>query len=364
VALEEVGDGSQVVFGLRRAADPDAPTVLLHANGDGTVVMHLAALRALGDERPVNLKLIVEGPKEQRTGSLEEFVTQHAELLRADSILVCDSDDAVTGGPAATVTLRGRVDLVVAVEALAGELRSGMFGGPAPDALAALIHILTTLRDDVGNTTVDGLEMTQVWPGSSYRTGRFRAAGGVPDGVRLLGGGSVADMLWARPALTVLGIDCPPVAGSAAAIQPRARARLDLRVPSGTDAVKARDLLVEHLYAAAPWGVRVSVEEEALGQPFQARTEGPAYRAFASAVSETYGREMALLGQGGTIPLCDVLAKTYPQAEIILMGREEPRALGCATSAKVDPREIVSFGLAEVLFLRNYGGWRTSGSPG
>jgi hypothetical protein len=45
----------------------------------------------------------------------------------------------------------------------------------------------------------------------------------VPEGVTLLGDGTVSDMLWSRPALTVLGIDCPPVVGSAAA------ARLNLQ---------------------------------------------------------------------------------------------------------------------------------------
>ena len=40
-------------------------------------------------------------------------------------------------------------------------------------------------------------------------------------------------MLWARPAVTVLGIDCPPVVGSAAAIVPKAAARLNLRIPPG-----------------------------------------------------------------------------------------------------------------------------------
>ena len=50
--------------------------------------------------------------------------------------------------PAVTVSLRGMANVVVSVEALASEVHSGMFGGAAPDALAALIHMLATLRDD------------------------------------------------------------------------------------------------------------------------------------------------------------------------------------------------------------------------
>jgi acetylornithine deacetylase/succinyl-diaminopimelate desuccinylase-like protein len=246
------------------------------------------------------------------------------------------------------------VNVVVTVEALRGELHSGVFGGAAPDALAALAKILAGLRDRAGNTTVAGLDNTQVWSGAPYPPQQFRSDAGLLPGIGLLGDGTVADMVWARPAVTVLGIDCPPVVGSAAAIQPRARARLNLRVPPGTDAAKAHDALIAHLYASAPWGVRVAVDTEAVGQPFEARTGGPAYQAFASPMGDAYGREMQTLGQGGSIPLCNVLADTYPDSEIILMGVEEPLAHIHAPNESVDPGEIARLATAEALFLQRY----------
>src|SRR5215217_1112898 len=121
--LEETADGSKAVVGSRPGSDPLAPTVLLYAHYDvqppvdeaawrtppfqltevdgrwygrgaadckGNIVMHLAALRALGDELAVNLKLVVEGSEEQGTGGLEGYVPTHADVLRADTILVCD----------------------------------------------------------------------------------------------------------------------------------------------------------------------------------------------------------------------------------------------------------------------------------
>ena len=170
---------------------------------------------------PVNLKLVVEGSEEQGTGGLEDFVPKNADLLRADAILVCDTGNAAVGHPAATVSLRGMINVVVTVQALKSEVHSGMFGGPAPDALAALVAMLATLRDDQGNTTITGLDNTQTWTGELYPPEQFRSDAGVLDGVSLLGDGSVSDMLWARPAVTILGIDCPPVLGSTAAIVPR-----------------------------------------------------------------------------------------------------------------------------------------------
>ena len=387
LGLRRTSDGSNAVYGERRVLDPGAPTVLLYAHYDvqppldeaewrtppfeltevdgrwygrgtadckGNILAHLTALRALGDDVPVHLKLIVEGSEEQSTGGLEDFVPKNADLLRADAILVCDTGNAAVGVPAVTVSLRGLVNVVVGVEALATEVHSGMYAGPAPDALAALIAMLASLRDPAGNTTVAGLDNTQTWTGAEYPAERFRADAQLLDGVSTLGGGSVADLVWARPSATVLGIDCPPVVGSAAAIQPRARARINLRVPPGTDVTAARDALADHLRAAAPWGVRVTVDLEASGAPFRARTDGPAYAALAAAMEQAYGRPMAKLGQGGSIPLCTVFADTYPDAEIILMGVEEPLTLMHAPNESVDPSEIANMALTEALFLRHY----------
>ena len=278
----------------------------------------------------------------------------HADLLRADVILVCDTGNAAVGRPAVTVSLRGMVNVVVRVEALESELHSGMFGGAAPDALAALVAMLASLRDSHGNTTIRGLDNTQTWSGEPYPPEQFRGDAGLVEGASLLGDGSVSDMLWARPAVTILGIDCAPVVGSASAITPHAAARLNLRIPPGMDPEAAQAALVNHLTAAAPWGVRVRVEPEAAGAPFRAATDGPAYTAIAEAMREAYGMPMTTLGQGGSIPLCNVFADTYPEAELILMGVEEPMALIHAPNESVDPSEIEAMALTEALFLQGY----------
>jgi acetylornithine deacetylase/succinyl-diaminopimelate desuccinylase-like protein len=385
--LEPTPDGSNAVIGSRSCADPAAPTVLLYAHYDvqppldddawhtppfeltekggrwygrgaadckGNIVMHLAALRALGDDVPVNLKLVVEGSEEQGTGGLEAFVPDNADLLRADAILICDTGNAAVGRPAATVSLRGMVNVVVTVEALGTELHSGMFGGAAPDALAALVAMLASLRDAHGNTTIRGLDNTQTWSGEPYPPDQFRADATVVEGASLLGEGTVSDMLWARPAVTILGIDCPPVVGSASAIVPRAAARLNLRIPPGMGPEVAEAALIEHLRAATPWGVHATVHTEATGAPFEAAVDGPAYTAMAQAMGEAYGTPMATLGQGGSIPLCNVFADTYPDAELILMGVEEPQALIHSPNESVDPEEIASMALTEALFLQRY----------
>jgi acetylornithine deacetylase/succinyl-diaminopimelate desuccinylase-like protein len=386
VGLHETPDGSKAVIASRSAPE-GAPTVLLYCHYDvqpplddgawrtpaweltekdgrwygrgsadckGNIVMHLTALRALGADLPLGVTLVAEGSEEQGTGGLERFVEANPDLLRADAILVCDSGNFAAGVPTFTETLRGSVNVVVTIETLAGPMHSGMFGGPAPDALAALIHLLASLRDEHGNTTVAGLPNHQRWPGVQYSEDQFRADAGVLGGVELTGDGTVADMLWARPALTVVGIDAPKVVGSSAAIQPAARARLNLRIPPGTDPDGALELLTAHLQANTPWRAKLTVETESTGAPFRSASGGPARTAMDAALTASYGRATTTQGQGGSIPLCNVFADTYPHAEIMLLGVEEPKCLIHAPNESVDPTEIEHIALAEALFLTSY----------
>ena len=114
--------------------------------------------------------------------------------------------------------------------------------------------MLATLHDVHGNTTVDGLDATQTWTGVEYPAEQFRADANVLDGVELMGDGTVADLLWARPSATVLGIDVPPVIGSSSAVQASAAARISLRLPPGMTGEDAQDALVAHLESRDPVG--------------------------------------------------------------------------------------------------------------
>ena len=176
------------------------------------------------------------------------------------------------------------------------------------------------------------------------------------DGAKLMGDGSVADMLWARPSATVLGIDVPPVIGSSAAIQSSAAARVSLRLPPGMDRPDTpRTRWSRTCSRASPWGLtlrRSSASRSATRS--SARCPVPGYEAMHEAMAEAYGHEQTTEGQGGSIPLCNVFAETFPDAEIMLMGVEEPKCLIHAPNESVDPSEIENLALSEALFLRKY----------
>ncbi|MGW4573035.1 M20/M25/M40 family metallo-hydrolase [Streptomyces tendae] len=389
VDLLDTPDGTQSVYGYLPGPE-GAKTVLLYAHYDvqppldeagwatppfelterdgrwygrgaadckGGVLMHLLALRALKANGgvPVHVKVIAEGSEEQGTGGLERYAEAHPELLAADTIVIGDAGNFRVGLPTVTSTLRGMTLLRVKVDTLEGNLHSGQFGGAAPDALAALIRVLDSLRAEDGSTTVDGLAADSTWEGLAYDEEQFRRDARVLDGVELIGSGSVADRIWARPAVTVLGIDCPPVVGATPSVQAGARALVSLRVPPGVDAAEATKLLRAHLETRTPWGARVAVEQIGQGQAFRADTTSPAYQAMADAMAVAYpGEEMQYAGQGGSIPLCNTLASLYPEAEILLIGLSEPEAQIHAVNESVSPEELERLSVAEAHFLRNY----------
>jgi len=385
VRLLDIPDCPPAVYGERPAA-PGAPTVLLYAHYDvqppgdeskwtsppfepqvrdgrlygrgasddkSGIVMHTGALRALGDDLRVGIKLCIEGKEEFGTGEIDAFVKTNPDLFAADTIVVADSGNAALGEPTFTTSLRGVFDTIVEVETLAGPVHSGSFGGAAPDALVALIRMLSTLFDDAGDVVVKGLER-MTYHGASYDEGGFRRDGGVLEGVDLIGTGSLAQRVCGKPSITVTGMDVQPVEGAANAVVPRVRALLSTRVAPGQDCASAMAALKAHLEAVRPWNVRLSVDPTDPGEGFLAQTDGPAYTIAGSALEEAFGRDAKGFGEGGSIPLVTAFAAAVPQAEIILWGAEEPRCKIHGIDESVDLAELERCTLAEAIFLARY----------
>ena len=384
--LQPTPDGTSTVVG-HRPGPAGSPTVLLYAHYDvqppldeaawvsppfelterggryfgrgaadckGNIAAILTALRALrGNDGgyPVGVRIAIEGSEEQGGGGFEDLVPVRPDLVAADAVLIVDVGNVSLGRPTLTTSLRGSAGLVVRVSTLAGPVHSGMFGGAAPDPIAALVAILATLRDERGDTTIRGLDGSATWPGAGWDAEEFRTAAGVLPGVAVLGSGSVADQVWARPVVTVVGIDAPPVVGSTPSIQGTASALLNLRIPPGMDPVAARDALIEHLHAVAPWGAQVTVEATGVGEPFLARTDAPGFAVLSGALAEAFGEPTVTVGEGASIPLCNELARLLPDAAIMLLGVEEPEAAIHAPNESVHPDEISGIALALALFL-------------
>ena len=92
-----------------------------------------------------------------------------------------------------------------------------------------------------------------------------------------------------------------------------------------------------------------------MNDPFRANTDGPAFAALADALSAAYsGAPTVFSGTGGSIPLTTLLAESFPSAELMLFGVEEPLSTIHSPDESVSPDEIISIAIAEALFLLNY----------
>lgn len=369
--LLDAGDAPPAVYADWLHAGDDLPTVLCYAHHDvqppgdegswtsppfspterdgrlygrgaaddkAGIVVHAAAvdawLRARGG-LPVNVKVIVEGEEETGSRHLPDLLERHARRLRADVMVLTDSVNWQVGVPSLTYLLRGLVDAVVEVRALDHALHSGIYGGPVPDPVTALVKLLAGLTDERGAVAIPGFCDDVRDPTDAERDrmrsldfdiDRFRRDAGLLDGVELVGEPDrhPLERLWTRPSATVLAVDAADVAGSSAQILPGARARVSVRLAPGQDPRRASGLLCRWLTEHAPWGLHVTVTPGAVVGPFTAEPTGPAFEAAARALEAAYGHPAVLVGLGGTIPFVEPFADAFGGAPALLTGVEDP----------------------------------------
>jgi acetylornithine deacetylase/succinyl-diaminopimelate desuccinylase-like protein len=387
VEVVRAGAGLPAVLGVR-PGPPGAPTVLLYAHHDvqpagelsawhsdpfapverdgrlygrgaaddkAGVAVHCAALRALsgtlGDDLGVTVVVLVEGEEEIGSPTLPVLLDEHRDRLTADVLVLTDSTNWRVGVPALTTSLRGGVGVVVEVTTLRHAVHNGVYGGAVPDALTALARLLATLHDERGDVAVAGLARGAADP-LDLSEDRLRADAGVLEGVRLVGSGSLTSRLWQAPALSVVGIDAPPVDEAGMVLVPSARARLALRVAPGDDVEAAREALVGHLRAHAPWGARVRVDAGRPVAPYSARTTGPAYAAARQAFAEAWGVAPVEIGVGGSIGFVAPFANAFPDAEVLVTGVEDPDTRAHAANESLHLADFERACLAEALLLR------------
>ncbi len=318
------------------------------------IVLHLAVLRALSPDLPVAVTVFVEGEEEIGSPTLATLLERHRDDLAADLYVIADSVNAEQGIPAFTTSLRGVADCVVEVSTLDHAIHSGMFGGVVPDAPTALVRLLATLHHDDGSVAVEGLTSGTA-ADLDYPDERLRAETGILPGVSCLGTGSIVDRIWAKPSITVIGIDAPSVADASNTLFPTARAKVSLRVAPGQTAEEALDRLVEHLSSHAPWGAHVTVTRGSAGDPTTVGFEGPIAEAARAAFAEAWGVDPVFVGQGGSIPLASDFGRAFPDATILLTALCDPDSRMHGPNESVHLGDLAKAIHAEALLLASLG---------
>ncbi|BBX86894.1 hypothetical protein MAUB_47670 [Mycolicibacterium aubagnense] len=166
-----------------------------------------------------------------------------------------------------------------------------------------------------------------------------------------IGSGSVVQRLWAKPAITVIGIDTTSIAKASNTLIPRARAKVSMRVAPGGNALAHLAALTRHLESHAPWGARVTVTPGDVGQPYAIDASGPVYDAARSAFTQAWGTAPVDMGMGGSIPFIAEFAETFPDATILVTGVEDPGTQAHSVNESLHLGVLEKAAISEALLL-------------
>ncbi len=244
----EFAFGSALGYRLygRSASDDKAPIMAL-----------AAALDFLQDEAlplSINLKILLEGEEEAGSPHLQEMLEKHKDLMRADALFICDGPVDQSGRMQLTFGARGTMGLEMTVYGPNHALHSGHYGNWAPNPIALLINLLSSMRDDEGRILVEDYA-ENVRPATERDMkailnmpdidGRLRREYGLAwseaDNARL------AERIL-LPALNLRGIESGGVGEKAAnAVPPEARASIDFRLVPDQQPGEVRRLIEGHI---------------------------------------------------------------------------------------------------------------------
>lgn len=324
------------------------------ADDKAGIIAHLIAVETLRDltanEFDLGLTIFIEGEEEAGSPTFRNFLEENKSALEADVIIVADSSNWTESVPALTTTLRGLVSLVIEVTTLDHALHSGMYGGVVPDAMLAMIRLLSTLHDERGSVAVAGLHKGKA-ANLPYPEQDLRRDAGVPNSVSLIGEGSILDRIWTQPSITVIGIDAQTVAMSSNTMLPTVRAKISMRIAPGQNPEDGLGLLKAHLEANLPFGSSITFGETELGKPFEADSTGWAKKLAESALSAAWKADSVDIGIGGSIPFIADLTEVFPAAQILVTGVEDPDSRAHSPNESVHLESLKNAMIAESLFL-------------
>jgi acetylornithine deacetylase/succinyl-diaminopimelate desuccinylase-like protein len=344
--------------GWRADLGPWTPKIdngLLYGRGgadDGyAVYAALSAIEALdaqGIARPRCVGLI-ETCEESGSGDLPAYLdTLRARLGQVGLVVCLDSGAGSYDQLWLTTSLRGMVSGVLRVDILTEGIHSGDASGLVPSSFRILRQVLDRLEDSrtgqllpqAFHCAVPADRVAQAQAAASalgdevWR--RYPWACGA-DGALALptttnGTEALLNRTW-RPTLSVTGVDGLPELGSAGnVLRPYTAFKLSLRLPPLVDASQAAQQLKALLEDNAPYNARVTfVPDGRAGQWGANGWNAPALapwleQAMQAASQAHWGAPLAYIGQGGTIPLMNMLQQGFPQAQMMVCGVLGPKS--------------------------------------
>ncbi|HEX4052415.1 MAG TPA: M20/M25/M40 family metallo-hydrolase [Steroidobacteraceae bacterium] len=239
------------LFG-RAVADDKASIIALLAAFD--------ALRSLGREPQVNLKVLWEGEEEAGSAHLQAALLANSSLLRSDLLVIGDGPVHQSRRPMLYFGARGMLGLTLTIYGPLTPLHDGHYGNWAPNPAIMATALLASMRDQQGRILIPGFsdQVRALTPTERQALAAVPVVDPILRRQFALGRTEAADGLAAslmRPALNVRGLQSGQVGPTAAnAIPATAGLSLDFRlVPDQTPAqIRA---VVERFLRARGWTI-------------------------------------------------------------------------------------------------------------
>jgi acetylornithine deacetylase/succinyl-diaminopimelate desuccinylase-like protein len=298
----------------------------------------IQALKAQGVAHPRIVGLI-ETCEESGSADLLPYVDALRPRLGDVGLVIClDSGAGNYDQLWLTTSLRGMASGVLKVEVLTEGIHSGDASGLVPSSFRIMRQVLDRLEDSATGRLLPASFHCEV---PVERLAQARATAAVlgeelykrfPWAHHDCGGstGAVEALLnrtW-RPTLSVTGADGFPEIGSAGnVLRPYTAFKLSLRLPPLVDAAQAVDQLKTLLEDNAPYQARVTFEGKSSATGWNAPATTPWFEdALQSASQAHFGAACGTIGQGGTIPLMNMLSQGFPSAQMMVCGVLGPKS--------------------------------------
>lgn len=304
------------------------------ADDMGGWVSHLAAIQAWLEETgtlPCNIRLIIEGEEEIGSPNLERFMDAYPDAFVADAMVLTDCENPSTDVPGLTVSLRGLFEIIVTVDALSGDVHSGLWGNMVPDVSTALCQLIARLVDQDGRPVIARADISAAKQAAlrevPVENAVIRAGAHLLDDVEPLPerDRSAAEWLWLQPAVTIVSTTLPNAANKRNALRAQAKAVLSVRLAPGQHAADVLAAFQELLTREPPQGVRVTVtQERGAGEGWLYEPKGPAFEAADRAYLRAWGHKLARVGVGGSIPFVALFGRRFGELPLILNGVMDP----------------------------------------
>jgi acetylornithine deacetylase/succinyl-diaminopimelate desuccinylase-like protein len=301
----------------------------------GQIMAHISGVAeqlATDGDLPVNLIFLIEGEEEVGSGNLEKFLRDHQQELACDVVAISDTGMIAPGVPTFTYGLRGIAALELRVTGPASDLHSGIYGGAVMNPATALARLIGTLHDADGRVAVDGfydgVTPLEQWERDAWKKLPF----GDEDLLRITGapelfgepGYTSLERVWARPTAEVNGIGGGYQGEGSKTVLPRESfAKLTFRLVPHQRPADVVERLRTHLRRYCPPGVRLEIEGGHFGEPYLMNAHSPDGQAAQRALATTFGREVALIREGGSIPIVQTFRDVLG-VDTILLGLALP----------------------------------------